>query len=799
MAYEIRTGLRLFRRSPGFALTGALTLGVGIGVVTAMFSVIDRVLINTLPYPGPDRLVVVWNRTLDVGNDQLSLAAGDFVDFRARNVVFEEMAAVRSTMLTVTGAGEPEQLPMARVTAGLFQVLGVPPKAGRPFTHDEDRPGGPAVAVVSARLARRLFTTEAGAIGRMLTIEAQPREVIGVMADSFQFPNAECDIWIPLGFGHAERRRGHNFTGVARLKPGVTPARAQANIEAIAHDLAIRFPDSNRQMGVFVEPLQQTLTGKIRPPLLMLLGAVGLVLLMACANVANLLLARASARRKDVALRLALGARRATIVRMFVLESLPLAVIGGGVGLLVAAACLGVLRTLMPATVPGGAEIGLNGRVLLFTVGLSMATCLLVAVAPAVRASNADVVQHLKDSARTTGDRGGVRLRNLLVIGQVALATILLVSAGLLIESFRRLSNVDAGFRSDGVITMVISLPLTAYAESGRQAAFYRELLQRVEASAGVQSAGLVNRLPLSGHGSSGPATAENADGTMEENRDVGWRATSARYFRTMGIRVLEGREFTDADARGAPGVVIVDELMARAFWPDQDPIGKRLKLGLADWNDPWLTVVGVVQHVRHGRLDAGPTMQLYWPHEQRPEHSMVLVVRTAGVPAALVPTLRRHVQAIDPNQAVSAIASMDQVVSKSLASRRFTVLLLGIFAAFALGLAAIGIYGVMAYVVSLRTRELGVRLALGAQRVDVLASVMREVLTLTVAGLVLGLIGTMLVRGFLVSLLYGVSVADPTVISLVLVVLLAVSAAGGFVPAFRAARTPAIMALRSE
>ena len=298
MAYEIRTGLRLLGRSPGFALTGALTLGVGIGVVTAMFSVIDRVLINTVPYPEPDRLVVVWNRTLNVGNDQLSLAPGDFVDFRATNRVFEQMAATRSTMLTVTGAGEPEQLPMARVTAGLFQVLGVPPKAGRHFMEDEDWPGGPTVAVVSARLARRLFTTEEGAIGRVLTVEAQPREVIGVMPDSFQFPNAECEIWIPLGFGNAERRRGHNYNGIARLKPGVTPEQAQADIQAIAQDSAIRFPDTNRQMGVFLEPLQQTLTGKIRPALLMLLGSVGLVLLMACANVANLLLARASARRR---------------------------------------------------------------------------------------------------------------------------------------------------------------------------------------------------------------------------------------------------------------------------------------------------------------------------------------------------------------------------------------------------------------------------------------------------------------------------------------------------------------------
>lgn len=707
--------MRQFGRAPGFALTGALTLGVGIGVVTAMFSVIDRVLINTVPYPEPDRLVVVWNRTLDVGNDRLSLAPGDFVDFRARNRVFEEMAASRPTILTVTGTGEPEQLPMARVTAGLFRVLGVSPNVGRHFTEDEDRPGGPAVAVMSARLARRLFTTEEAAIGRVLTVDAQPREVIGVMPDSFQFPNAECEIWMPLGFGNAERRLGHNYNGIARLEPGVTPKQAQADIQAIAQDLAIRFPDTNRQMGVVLEPLQQTLTGKIRPALLLLLSAVGLVLLMACANVANLLLVRVSARQKDVALRLALGAHRATIVRMFVLESLPLAVIGGIIGLLVAAACLGVLRTTMPASVPGGAEIGLNGRALLFTVGLSMATCLLVAMAPALRASKTDVVQHLKDAARTTGNRGGLRLRNLLVIGQVALATILLVSAGLLIESFRRLSNVDAGFRTDGVITMQISLPLSAYAESSRQAAFYRELLERVEASVGVQSAGLVNRLPLSGQGSSGPATAENADGTMEQNRDVGWRATSARYFRAMGIPLLKGREFTEADTTGAPGVVIVDDLMARAFWPDQDPIGKRLKLGLADWNDPWLTVVGVVQHVRHGGLDAGPTMQLYWPHEQRPEHSMVLVVRTAGVPEALVPTLRSHVRAIDPNQAVSAVATMDRVVSTSLASRRFTVLLLGVFAA------------------------------------------------------------------------------------LVLALLLAVAAAGGLVPALRAARTPAIVALRSE
>ncbi len=798
MAYELRTGLRFLRRAPGFAATAALTLGVGLGANTAMFSVIDRVLINTVPYPDPDRLVVIWNRA--PGYDHLSLAPGDFVDYRATARMFEEIAASRPASLTLTGAGEPQQLPMARVTDNLFTLLGVTPIAGRTFTRDDDRPGAANVAVMSQRLAERLFGSDRAAVGKAVSISSQPYVIIGVMPPTLQFPNPECEVWLPVRFGPNELRRGHNFTGIGRLKPGVTIDQAQADLASVAQGLSARFPTTNRVMTTWVEPLRQSMIGDIRTALLVLLSAVGLVLLIACANVANLLLARASARQKDVALRLALGASRAMIVRQFLLESLPLALLGGAVGLLLAVGSLGVLRRLMPASVPGAGEIGMNTSLLLFTLILSLATCVLVALAPALRASKADVSQHLKDNTRSTGDRGGLRLRNLLVISEVALATVLLVSAGLLIESFRRLTEIDAGFKTSGIVTMEISLPGSTYSPPGRTESFFRDLLQRAEALPGVRYAGLVNRLPLSGQASSGPVTIDNPDGTLRLVSDVGWRATSPHYFRAMGIPLIEGREFLETDTATQPQVVIVDDLMAKAFWPHEEAIGKRLKLGGLDDNRAgWSTVVGVVRHVRHAALDSEATMQVYWPVEQRAEQVMVLVAQTAGDPRTLIAPLRAQVHAIDPNQAVSKVATMDGVLSQSVAPRRFTMLLLGAFAALALVLAAIGIYGIMAYVVSLRTREMGVRFALGASRADVLRLVLREVVRLTLVGLVIGLLATALVSRLLARLLYGVSAADPTVIGLVVALLFGVALAGGLVPALRASRISAMIALRSE
>jgi predicted permease len=799
MACELRLGLRVLRLAPGFAATAVLTLGLGIAANTAMFSVVDRVLIHTVPYPEPDRLVVIWNRAPSLGYDRLSLAPGDFVDYRSTNRAFDEIAASRAVSLTLTGIREPEQLAMARVTSNLFTLLRVTAVAGRTFTPDEDRPGGPKVAVMSARLAERLFGSARAAVGKMVSIASEPYDIVGVMPPTLQFPNPDCDIWLPIRFGASELRRGHNYIGIGRLKPGVTIDQAQADIAAITQGIIDRFPDTHQAMSAWLEPLQQTMVGDIRPALLVLLSAVGLVLLIACANVANLLLARASARHKDVALRLALGASRAMIVRQFLLESVPLGLLAGAFGLTAAVGSLGALRRLMPASVPGAAEIGVSARLFAFTLGISLLTCVLVALVPALRASKADVSQQLNNTARSTSDPAGLRLRNLLVIGEVALATVLLVSAGLLIESFRRMSEIDAGFKTSGIVTMEIALPGSTYAKPGRTEAFYRELLQRVEGLPSVRYAGLVNRLPLSGQSSSGPATLDSPDGILKEMRDVGWRATSAHYFRAMGIPLLKGREFLDTDTATQPGVVIVDDLMAKAFWPNQEAIGQRLKLGgIDDTRAQWLTVVGVVRHVRHAALDSEATMELYWPYEQRAEQSMVLVVKADGDPRGLVTPVRLQVLAVDPNQPVSRVATMDQVLTRSLASRRFTMVLLGVFAVLALVLAALGISSIMAYVVSLRTREMGVRFALGASRADVLTLIMREVLKLTLAGLAVGFIGAGLATRLLARLLYGVSATDPMVLGLVFVLLFGVALAGGLVPALRAARTSAMVALRS-
>jgi predicted permease len=799
MAFELRTGFRLLHRAPGFAVPAIITLAVGIGATTAMFSVIDRVLVHTLPYPRSESLVAIWNRAPSLGYQQLFLSPGDYVDYRTKNHAFEEMGASRQSSAAFKGDGEPRQVSIAHVTASLFRVLQISPTVGRTFTPEEDAPGRQSVAVVSRRFARQVFHSEANALGHLVKIDSTEYEVIGVLPDIFQFPERECDVWLPLAFGMNEPHLGHNYTAIARLKSGVSMRQAQSDLEVIASSLTQQFPDTNAGILASVGSLQESLVGDVRPALFVLLGAVAFVLILACANVANLLLARALARQGDNAVRLALGANRRDVVLYFALQSLPLAILGGVLGLVFAAMCLTVLRNMVPASVPGNHDFRINGEALIFTTLLSFLTCLFFSLIPALRSFRANISEQLRGSTRTTANRMGLRLRRAFVIGEVALAAALLICSGLLITSFARLRNVDTGFRHDGIISLEISLPATKYSNDAQVSNFYRELLRRLESTPGIHYAGLVNRLPLSGEDSSGPLTIEGAGKDFEQLGDVGWRASSPHYFRAMGIPLLKGREFDNGDVAGKPNVVIVDELTAQTFWHGEDPLGKRLKLGMADWGEPWLTVVGVVGSVRHAGLDSPPKVQVYWPFEQRPEGLMTLVALTDGDPAGQTNIIRSQISAIDADQPVSRVLTMEGLMSESLAQRRFTMTLLTAFAAMALILATVGVYGMMSYAVSLRTRELGIRMSLGASAADLLALIMGETARLTGIGLLAGLLFYAASAQLLVNFIFGVSRADPVVLLLAILPLVIAALAGGLVPALRAARIPMMSALRCE
>jgi len=800
---DCRYGMRMLLRNPGFTIVAVLALALGIGANSAIFSVVNTILLRPLPYKNPGALVMIWEEATHLGFPRNTPPPANFIDWREQSRVFEAMAAMAERSFNLTGVGEPERLDGRRVSANLFSLLGVDAQLGRGFLPEEDQPGT-RVVVLSYGLWQRHFGSDPGIIGRPLTLSGESYTVVGVMPRSFQFPTRGDQLWVPIAFPaeEAKQRGNHYLEVVARIKPGHSLKQAQAEMDTIAARLARQYPEDNVRIGAVVTPLHEQVVGDIRPALLVLLGAVGFVLLIACANVANLLLARAAVRQKEIALRLALGASRSRLTRQFLAESVLLAALGGGVGLALSLAGINVLKAFIPENISQAQAINIDGKVLLFTVLVSLATGLVFGLAPATQASNFNLNETLKEGGRDSGSGSrGNRLRSLLVISEVAVSFILLIGAGLLINSFLHLRNLDPGYRADHLLTMKVALPETKYPDKERRAPFYSELIRRVQTLPGVQSVAVASNLPLTYNGDSVPIGIEGrADPPPDQRPDVILRVVSPGYFSTMGIALVQGRDFTEQDKGESLRVVVISEKTARHFWPGEDPIGKRLKPGSTTSDGPWREVIGVVKDVRQNDFVAEPKMQMYMAYPQVGSFAPnALVVRTNVEPLSLGAAVRRTVWEIDKDQPVSDIRSMDEIVSEAVARQRFSMLLLGVFAGLALVLAAVGIYGVMSYSVAQRTREIGIRMALGAKSSDVLKMAVGQGLRLVFAGVVIGLAAALILTRVMASLLFGVSATDPATFATISLVLFSAALLASYIPARRATKVDPMVALRHQ
>ncbi len=803
LAQDLHYGLRMLVKNPSFTIVAVLALALGIGANSAIFSVVNTVLLRPLPYKNPGRLVMLWEEATHLGFPKNTPSPANFIDWRAQNTVFEAMAAMVERSFNLTGVGEPERFDGRRVSANLFDLLGVQPQLGRAFRAEEDKPGS-RVVILSNGLWQHRFGGDPRVIGQAVSLNGESYTVIGVMPGSFQFPTRRDQLWVPLAFDAKEAAsRGNHFLEViARMKPGVTLQQAQAEMSTIAARLAQQYPEENLRVGSVVTALQEQVVGDIKPALLVLLGAVGFVLLIACANVANLLLARAAARQKEIALRLALGAGRSRLTRQFLTESVLLAVIGGAVGLLLSIAGLRVLKTFIPDTISQAQAISIDAKVLVFTGLVALVTGIIFGLAPAMQVSHLDINDTLKEGGRdAAGGTRGNRIRALLVIGEIAVSFVLLMGAGLLINSFMHLRNLHPGFRANHLLTMKIPLSEVKYPDKERRSPFYAEVLRRVQALPGVQSAAVAGNLPLTYDGDSMPIGIEGrTDPPPDQRPDVILRVVGPGYFSTMGIPLVRGRDFSEQDKADSARVVIVSEKTARHFWPGENPIGKRLKPGSTSRNIPWIEIIGVVKDVRQNDFVSEPKMQMYMPYQQLNSFAPnALVVRTNVEPLSLAGAVRNAIWAVDKDQPVSNLRSMDEIVSEAVARQRFSMLLLGIFAALAMVLAAVGIYGVMSYSIAQRTREIGLRIALGAQKSDVLKMILRQGLRFVAAGLAIGLAASFVLTRVMASLLFGISATDPATFVSISLVLIAVALLASYIPAVRAMKIDPMLALRYQ
>jgi predicted permease len=800
---DVRYGARVLAKHKGFTLVAVLTLALGIGANTAIFSVVNAVLLRPLPFDSPEQLVRVFGTRAHRNNFSRPHSYLNFSDLRAQNQSFEAMAAYTGTTSALSGTNAPEQITGVTASGDIFLVLRTKPLMGRLLAPEDEKPGGPLVAVISHGLWQRRFGGDPQIVGRLIKLDGRDREIIGVTpADfRFEFVTGATDFWTPIDPRASEyQQRGAIFLeAIGRLKPGVSVEQASADLGVVSTRLEQQYQDSNAGLGVRLASAQEELVGNLRPTLLVLLGAVGFVLLIACANVANLTLARAAGRHREIAVRAALGAGRVRIVRQLLTESLLLALAGGGLGLLFALWGVKLLSAFVPENVPRFGETSTDLPVLAFTLGASLLTGLLFGIAPALQSSKLDLNEALKDGGRTgTEGRGRKRVRSVLIVSEVALSLVLLVGAGLLIKSFVKLSNTDPGFDPANTLTASVSLAAVRYDTDEKIADFYRRLVERVRALPGAGSVGAVTPLPLSGNNFAfsfmvvGQPPLPPGQGQSASARGV-----TPDYFRAQGIPLRAGRVFTDEDKAGAPGAIIVNEAFARRYLDGVEPLGQRMRLGI---NDIEGEIVGVVGDIRGSSLATPGAPEYYIPQAAVSFGDMTLVVRTTtSDPASLTAALRQAVAEMDRDQPLYDVRTMDSLVARSVARQRFSMTLIGVFAVLAMLLAAVGIFSVMSSLVAQRAHEIGIRLALGAQPRDILSMVVRHGMTLTLAGVALGLLASFGLTRLMAGLLYEVSAKDPTVYFGIAGLLAAVAFAACYVPARRATKVNPLIALRYE
>jgi putative ABC transport system permease protein len=797
---DLRFGLRMLARSPGFTVIAIITLGLGIGANTAIFSVVNGVLLHTFAYPNPGQLVFMTEHSQQVPD--MSVSYLDYLDWQKQNTIFGSLAAVQGANFNLTGVEPPVRLSGWNVSANFFSTLGVKPVLGRDFLAAEDAPNGNPVGIISYSLWQRQFGGEPSIIGKALTLNGRSCTVVGVLPPHFKF-YGQSDVFVPIGLeadSRAFKDRGEHpgIVTIARLKPGVTLLGARAQMETIARRLATEYPKTNSGNSVAIQSLHEFAVGEIQAAVLALMAAVGLVLLIACANIANLLLARGAGRTKEMAIRAALGARRSRIFRQLLAESVLMALLGGAAGLLTGSAAISGLNGLIPAEFQGTVTIGLDRWVLGFTLLISIVTGIIFGLAPALRASKAELNESLKEGGRTSADSSERRLsRNFLAAFEIALALVLLAGAGLVIRSFRRLLQVSPGFATQHVLTMQLDLPQSSYPKYAQIANFYHRLTDRVRSLPGVESAGLVTPLPLTGEGWQGDFHIEGqplpAPGHFP-NSD--YHTVSTGYFRAIGIPLLRGRLFTDSDDNKRPLVAVVSESFARRYWPREDPIGRRFQLGSSG---PWFSVIGIVGNTKQYGLTSPTKTEFYRSYLQAPLYYMTIVMRTATSPLALTGEVRRQVSELDKDVPVFNVRSMDQLFDESVSPQRMTMFLLGIFSALAMLLAAVGIYGVVSYSVAQRTHEIGIRMALGAQQRDVLRLVLSEGMKLAIVGVGCGIVVALGLTRLMASLLYDVKPTDPITFVAVSLLLTGVTLLACYIPARRAAKVDPMTALRYE
>jgi putative ABC transport system permease protein len=814
---DIRYGFRGLLTHLGFTLVAVITLALGIGANSAIFTVVNAVLLRPLPFAAPEQLVFIWQTHpfgKRIGIDQLPSSNADFHDWQAQSNLFEGMSMIDSWGGNLTGSDTPEHVDGAKVSVNLFSLLGVQPLLGADFTAAQAVPGDNRVVILSHKLWQRRFGGDPNVVGRQLQIDGEPYTVQAVMGPNFVFPKdvgladyfsfARTEMWLPIALTEEQRanRGSHHLAVVGRLKSGATLAQAESQMATIARNVEQQNPRQSKDWGTSVNLVHEQVVGASRKVILILLGAVGFVLLIACANVANLLLARSTSRQKEIAIRTALGAGRARIVRQLLTESILLSLIGGTLGVVLASWSVKLLLAFSSDRLPRVAEINIDNRVLFFTFAVSMATGVLFGLVPALQVSKPDLNESLKESGRSAmGGRRRQRARNLLVVSEVALSLVLLVGAGLLAKSFMRLQNVSAGFAPEHLLTIKVALPEEKYKDDALKAQFFKQVIERSGGLPGVEAAAAVSHLPLSGQ--------EELDGLRIEGRteaaDAGavqtadFRVITPDYFRAMQIPLLKGRFFNEQDRANTTYSVIIDESFGRRYFPGEDPLGKRIDEEGSRSHHDFATIVGVVGGIKHTDVKAAARPTMYVPAEQSPWESMTLVIRSSGDPAALTSALRQEVRAIDVDQPLSEIATMEELFSKAVAPQRFNMLLVGLFAALALALATIGIYGVIAYSVTQRAQEMGVRLTLGASSRDILGLVIGQAMRTSLLGVGLGIIGALSLTRVMTSLLFEVSATDPLVFAGLSALLIAVALVASYIPARRATKVDPLVALRYE